>query len=181
MVHDWCPLCLLAQVVASEADGGASKSEVRQVALSTAKTGVGHLVTPRGPFPLQNSRMERLMLWLDWTRTFNKYPSKPWCCRTLARPHLTPHSHPTLTPLWPHPDPLSPPLAPVFTSLSLHSHPTLTSLSPHSLPSHPTLIALSPHSPHSHPTFTLTSPYPTPYSRLSFASLATVLATPCCC
>ena len=67
------PCVCVCQVVVSEKDEKASKSEVRQVALSTAKTGVSQLVTPRKPFPLHNSRLEKFMLWLDWTRTFNQY------------------------------------------------------------------------------------------------------------
>ena len=62
------------QVVASEAEGLVSRSEKRQVALKTAKTGVSRLVTPRNPLPLEISHVEKLMLWLDWTRTFNRLP-----------------------------------------------------------------------------------------------------------
>ncbi|KAL3155831.1 hypothetical protein ABBQ32_012842 [Trebouxia sp. C0010 RCD-2024] len=60
------------QVVASEAEGQVSSSEKRQVALKTAKSGISTLVTPRKPLPLQISHLEKLILWLDWTRTFNR-------------------------------------------------------------------------------------------------------------
>lgn len=65
------------QVVASEAEGQVSRSEKRQVALKTAKTGVSTLVTPRKPLPLEISHLEKLMLWLDWTRTFNRSDTVP--------------------------------------------------------------------------------------------------------
>ena len=60
------------QVVVSEADGQQSRSGVRQVALKSAKTGTSQLVTPKKHLPLGVTRLENFMLWLDWTRTFNK-------------------------------------------------------------------------------------------------------------
>ena len=60
------------QVVVSEASGQVSSSEVRQVALLTDKSGGSRLVAPRRRFPLDQTPFERLMLWLDWTRTFKK-------------------------------------------------------------------------------------------------------------
>lgn len=59
------------QVVVSEASGQVSTSEVRQVALLVDKAG-SRLVTPKRRFPLDQTTPERLMLWLDWTRTFRK-------------------------------------------------------------------------------------------------------------
>ena len=77
-MHDLVCACSLVapvwlQVVASEAEGQVSRSEKRQVALKTAKTGISQLVTPRKPLPLKISHVEKLMLWLDWTRTFNRF------------------------------------------------------------------------------------------------------------
>ena len=62
-----------AQIIASEPDGQVSKSDVQQVALYTHKSGGSQLVVPRKPFPMTNKSLEKFMLWLDWTRTFNKY------------------------------------------------------------------------------------------------------------
>ena len=56
----------------SETDGQQSRSEVRQVALKSAKTGTSLLVNPKKPLPLGVTRLEDFMFWLDWTRTFNK-------------------------------------------------------------------------------------------------------------
>ncbi len=61
------------QIIASEPDGQVSKSDVQQVALYTHKSGGSQLVVPRKPFPMTNKSLEKFMLWLDWTRTFNKY------------------------------------------------------------------------------------------------------------
>ena len=65
-------LLVVMQIIASEPDGRVSKSDVQQVALYTHKSGGSQLVVPRKPFPLGNNRLEKFMLWLDWTRTFNK-------------------------------------------------------------------------------------------------------------
>ena len=66
-------------MVASEAEGQVSRSEKRQVALKTAKTGISQLVTPRKPLPLEITHVEKLMLWLDWTRTFNRFALRSGC------------------------------------------------------------------------------------------------------
>lgn len=59
-------------MVVSEASGQVSTSEERQVALITAKTGGSRLVVPRRRFPLDQTALERFMLWFDWTRSMHK-------------------------------------------------------------------------------------------------------------
>lgn len=96
---------IMLQIIASEPDGQVSKSDVQQVALYTHKSGGSQLVVPRKPFPMTNKSLEKFMLWLDWTRTFNKLfmiqcfihlvcmlllPKALRKCITPDRPHIIP-------------------------------------------------------------------------------------------